>query len=323
MAPPAKGRVGSSQGIDILTGNFAGENWIAFPPGWNSGLDRGAFSAKTEVRIAIVGISAEMLKVFADLERAMKPSTASEKLERRKTAILKVLKQAGGPLSSTEIARRLRSEGLELSERTVRVYLQSLDSEGFTERVGKSGRRITKKGEQELELSRVFEKVGFLEAKIDQLAYRMTFSLEKLEVVGGKPHRFVEIIAYNGTSIDPLEIFVRSGMTDYKGAVETGMGRIGVGFREFPAESRERVAVVASRLERVGLGGFMAIRWPGQPLVGIPVGEGRFGAIVIGGLNPAAIVEELGMSARSKALAGLLEYEKLISYHDLEKELLL
>jgi repressor of nif and glnA expression len=138
-----------------------------------------------------------------------------------------------------------------------------------------------------------------------------------LELRDRKPTRFVEIITYEGTSIDPLEVFIRSGMTDYVGAVKTGSGRIGASFREFPAESRNLVEELAHRLEKVGLGGFVKIGLTGQPLLEIPVGEGRFGAIVIGGLNPVSILEETGIRAYSRALAGLIDYSRLFPYEEL------
>ncbi len=140
-----------------------------------------------------------------------------------------------------------------------------------------------------------------------------------LELTDRKPSRFVEIITYEGTSIDPLEVFIRSGMTDYVGATSTGNGRIGVGFREVPADSREKVIELAHKLEDVGLGGFLTIGWPGQPLLEIPVSEGRIGAIVIGGLNPAAILEEKDIHVQSRALASLADYELLFPYTELPK----
>ena len=142
-----------------------------------------------------------------------------------------------------------------------------------------------------------------------------------LDIRERKPTRFAEIIMYSGTSLDPLEVFIRSGMTDYMGAVQTGTGRIGAGFREFPAESRPKVEELAKRLRQVGLGGFLRIGRPGQTLLEIPVGEGLIGAVVIGGLNPVAILEENGVRVRSRALAGLIDFSRLFHYRELGKHL--
>jgi repressor of nif and glnA expression len=138
-----------------------------------------------------------------------------------------------------------------------------------------------------------------------------------LEIIKGSPTRFVELIHYEGTTLDPLEIFIKSGMTDYTGATKTGNGLIGAGFREVPAGSRNHVIQLASRLQSVGLGGFLAVGWPGQPLFDIPVSEGRLGAVVIGGLNPVAILEEQGIKTRSSALATVADYDILFSYKEL------
>jgi hypothetical protein len=142
-----------------------------------------------------------------------------------------------------------------------------------------------------------------------------------LEIQNKKPTRFVEIITYDGTSIDPLEVFIRSGMTDYVGSVKTGNGRIGASFREFPSESRDIVEDLACKLKVVGLGGFMLIGRAGQALLEIPVSEGRVGAIVIGGLNPVSILEETGVRVYSRALAGLIEFSRLFYYEELEDRL--
>lgn len=138
-----------------------------------------------------------------------------------------------------------------------------------------------------------------------------------LDIYDRTPTRFAEIITYDGTSIDPLEVFIRSGMTNYIGAIRKGRGRIGVSFREFPADSRDLVEDISHKLKLIGLGGFMAIGRAGRPLLDIPVSEGRVGAIIIGGLNPMSILEETGLRVNSRAMSGLLEFNKLFRYEEL------
>jgi repressor of nif and glnA expression len=135
-----------------------------------------------------------------------------------------------------------------------------------------------------------------------------------MELRDGKATRFVEIIRYDGTSIDPLEVFIRSRMTDYHGAIRDGNGLIGASFREIPADSRELVVHLAERLEGIGLGAFVKIGASGQPVLGCPVSEGRIGTVVVGGLNPIAILEESGYRVESRALSGMLEYNRLFPY---------
>lgn len=142
-----------------------------------------------------------------------------------------------------------------------------------------------------------------------------------LQLRDGQPARFVEMIHYDGTSIDPLEAFIRAGMTDYHGAIRDGNGLVGASFREMPEASRELVVSLAERLKAIGLGAFMHIGLPGQPVLGLPVSEGRFGAVIIGGLNPFAILEETGHRIDARALADLLEYNRLFPCGELPARL--
>ena len=142
-----------------------------------------------------------------------------------------------------------------------------------------------------------------------------------LELVEGKPRGFSHIIQYDGTTVDPLEVFIRSGMTNYIGAITTGTGAIGASFREIPADSRPLALALSRKLDQVGLGGIYEIARRSRPLRGIPVSTGRAGMIVIGGLNPASIFEESGIRVKASALSGIMPYEKLQHYTLLRKSL--
>lgn len=324
-------------------------------------------------------------------------------IEKKRLHILKILQEESKPVGSQKITESLFRIGIDMSERTVRFHLLDMDRAGYTEYIGKRGRRITDEGRRELDRARVHERVGFLAARIDQMTYRMKFDLARregtvlvntsiikreemvkayplmfkvfeagyamgrmmtlfgagehigdsmvpqdcigigticsitvngvllsygiptfsrfggiLELLGGVPTRFTAIINYDGTSLDPLEIFIKSGMTDYLGATASGNGQIGASFRELPAASRDSVLSIAEDLEKAGLGAIMEVGWPGQPLLGIPVDESRFGAIIIGGLNPVAILEESGIEVQSRALSGLVDFRKLFSYSEIK-----
>ena len=47
------------------------------------------------------------------------------------------------------------------------------------------------------------------------------------------------------------------------------------------------------------------------------MGEGRTGLVVLGGLNPAAALEEAGMASENRSLAGLLDYMRIPEYRHL------
>ncbi len=108
-------------------------------------------------------------------------------------------------------------------------------------------------------------------------------------------------------------------MTNYSGAIASGNGLIGASFREMPEDSRDLVLHLADRLSAIGLGGFMEIARPGQSVLEVQPSQGRIGSIVIGGLNPIAIVEEQGQRVVSRTLAGLLEYNRLFHFQELPR----
>ena len=97
--------------------------------------------------------------------------------KKRAVAILRAVQNAGRPMGASRLARDLEAMGLDMSQRTVRYYLAMLDERGLTRSRGKKGREITPLGEQELANSFVAEKVGFISAKVDELAYQMSFKL--------------------------------------------------------------------------------------------------------------------------------------------------
>jgi len=124
-----------------------------------------------------------------------------------------------------------------------------------------------------------------------------------MEFADGQPVRFVELIEYSGTTLDPLEAFIRAGMTQVREVVRTGNGMVGVSFREIPAPAIPAARRIQAQMEKHGLGGILAIGTANQPLFEIPVGEGRAGMIVAGGLNPIAALCEAGIQVTFQSLA--------------------
>jgi len=135
-----------------------------------------------------------------------------------------------------------------------------------------------------------------------------------LEFENGEPKRFTEIIMYDGSSLDPLEIFIRGHMTSVTKVAETGSGVIGASFREVPAAAVAEVQRLATLSERIGVGGVLAIGSPDQPLFGIPVAQGRVGLVVCGGLNPVAAVAEAGIEVTNMAMSSLFGFDGLTEF---------
>jgi len=142
-----------------------------------------------------------------------------------------------------------------------------------------------------------------------------------LEIEHGVPKRFTQIIHYDGTSLDPLEIFIRGHMTSVARAAETGSGVVGASFREVPAVALAEARRLADLAEKIGIGGAFVTGRPDQPLLDIPVPMGRAGLVVCGGLNPIAAIVEKGIPTTSSAMHTLCEFEQLFDYTEAHKHL--
>jgi repressor of nif and glnA expression len=116
--------------------------------------------------------------------------------------------------------------------------------------------------------------------------------------------------------LDPLEIFIRSKMTDVIHAVKNHSGRILASFREVPVVGVEEAKSIAERMADIGIGGILLIGNPNQPLLEMPVGIDKAGMVIVGGLNPVAALEEAGIPTESRAMSTLYEYSKLIRFKD-------
>jgi len=135
--------------------------------------------------------------------------------------------------------------------------------------------------------------------------------------INSEPVRFTALIGYEGSSLDPLEIFIKSRMTDVSGAVKNHSGKILASFREIPIVSIEKAAQVRENLKEKGIGGILLIGNPNQPLLEMPVSMDKAGMIIVGGLNPIAALEEAGIPSISKAMSTLYKFSDLIGFKEL------
>ena len=100
--------------------------------------------------------------------------------ERKTQSILKILASNPRPLGSVVIARQLKNMGIDLGARAVRYHLKLTDEHGLTRLAGwRDGRQITELGLKELKQGLVKDKVGFAISRIEWLAFRTTFDVNK------------------------------------------------------------------------------------------------------------------------------------------------
>lgn len=141
-----------------------------------------------------------------------------------------------------------------------------------------------------------------------------------VEINEERPMRFVSLISYDGSSLDPLEIFIKGKMTDVLGAVKNHSGKILASFREIPVVCMDEAKRLAMEMKDKGIGGILLIGSPNKPLLEVPVGIDKVGMVIVGGLNPVAAIEESGIPTESKAMSTLHAYSKLKGFNSLLRE---
>lgn len=138
-----------------------------------------------------------------------------------------------------------------------------------------------------------------------------------LEMRNYHPRRFTAIIDYAGSSLDPSEAYIRARMTRVREAASTGSGRILANFREVPAPSKPMVEEVAAKLRDAGIGGIAVMGNPSEALCQIPVGPNKVGMILLGGMNPIAVAEEMGVEGDNISNSGTIDFERLVPFSEL------
>lgn len=138
-----------------------------------------------------------------------------------------------------------------------------------------------------------------------------------LQVKNGSALRFVELIHYSGTSLDPSEIFIRGKMTSVNEVVKNGEGKILANFREIPAISISLVEDLIAGIKAIGIDGVLAIGGIGNPICETIVGVNKAGIILIGGLNPVACAHEQGIDVDNRAMTTVMDFQDMSSVWDI------
>lgn len=140
-----------------------------------------------------------------------------------------------------------------------------------------------------------------------------------LQLGSGRPLRFVELIHYAGSSLDPSEVFIRGRMTSVRQAAKQGNGKILANFREIPAICRPIVDEAVANLREAGLNGLFLMGNTSEPVCEIPVDLNKIGVILIGGMNPIAAAEEAGIEAENRAMSEMVDYQVMTAFEELQK----
>lgn len=186
-------------------------------------------------------------------------------LDRKINAILKLVAEATEPIGSAEITEKLKEQGIEMPERTVRYHLKELSDKGLMKGLWKEGRVITSKGMEELGDALVFDKVGYMSSRIDTLAYRMDFDLEKK----------------SGQVIINLSLIHKSDFSKALGIMKAVFkNKLATGDRVLVAEAGRRIGNLEVPAGRIGFGTLCSINLNGVFLKhSIPI-ESKMGGLL-------------------------------------------
>lgn len=123
--------------------------------------------------------------------------------------------------------------------------------------------------------------------------------------------QFTDLIAYAGSSLDPMKIFMGIGVTSVACAIRHGSGIVLANVREVPLAARENVYGLMEASRAAGFRGLIKIGDPARPVLGCPVAAGKIGIAFYAGVNGAVAAEEIGAKIRTLPISALVEYSKM------------
>lgn len=122
-----------------------------------------------------------------------------------------------------------------------------------------------------------------------------------------EPPLFIDMISYNGTTLDPHKIFLSKGMTSITG---NGPNKILASVKEIPYISRDYAVHLLEILNNIGFS-IYKIGKPRELVYNSKVDNYNFGVITGGGLNSIGAVKEKGIDIEVKAMEKLIPFEKM------------
>ena len=125
-----------------------------------------------------------------------------------------------------------------------------------------------------------------------------------------EPPLFIDLISYNGTTVDPHKIFLSKNMTSISRNI--GPNKILASVKEIPYIARDYAVYLLDILNNIGFS-IYKIGKPRELVYNAKVDNYNFGIIAGGGLNSIGAIKEKGIDIEVKAI------EKLIPFEDMDR----
>ena len=131
----------------------------------------------------------------------------------------------------------------------------------------------------------------------------------RLEIIEGTPKRFVDLIGYRGTTIDPLELFISSGLTSINSYCRTGSGITLANVREIPSSAARQVKDTIRQMKQCG---FVFPVSMGNQVFNLPPNQYRLSIVAFSGLNFVGNTAEQGFDIKTEIGAGNIPFTKVM-----------
>jgi repressor of nif and glnA expression len=132
-----------------------------------------------------------------------------------------------------------------------------------------------------------------------------------LQYMNREPVRFIQAISYTGSTLDPIDLFIKSGFCSVGSVVKRGHGTIPADIREIPAVLRKRAVGVIEKLNDAKIMGVIHVGEASRSALGVPVGNRRVGVVVIAGSTPLAYLKEKKLKVEIRILSAFERYDDL------------
>ncbi len=137
---------------------------------------------------------------------------------------------------------------------------------------------------------------------------RMAFG-GRLEIEKGVPRQFKDLIGYRGTTIDPLELFISSGLTSISGYSRSKTGIVLANVREVPCAARSQVQETIHQMNTCG---FLFPVVMGNQVFNLPHNPYRLSIVAFSGLNYIGNTVEHGINIKTEIGAGNIQFSKIL-----------
>lgn len=132
-----------------------------------------------------------------------------------------------------------------------------------------------------------------------------------VQVHDARPVGFSDLIMYNGTTIDPMKIFINKRMTSIMETLDTGSGKLLANLREIPVSSRDHAIEVLEKAREIDIYGIIEVGQPDTSVLGGPISPGKIGVSLYAGVNSLVAVDESGIDISIHPISTITHFKDM------------